>query len=72
MEVGDEGQRAHKMQQIDMCRMRISEIRIEYDNRIHALQWEMQALEQEVRDMEGEKTHIKTVIETFQKELDMA
>ena len=71
MEVGDESQKTHKIQQIDMCRMRISEIRIEYDTRIRALQWEMQALEQEVRDMDGEKNHIKTVIETFQKELEM-
>lgn len=72
MEVWDESQKNHKMQQIDMCRMRISEIRIEYDARIHGLQWEMQSLEREVRDMDSEKNHIKTVIETFQKELDMA
>lgn len=72
MEFWDESQKAHKLQQIEMCRMRIAEIRREYDSRIHALQWEMQVLEQEIRDMDGEKTHIKTVIEAFQKELDIA
>ena len=72
MEFWDESQKAHKLQQIEMCRMRIAEIRREYDSRIHALQWEMQALEQEIREMDGEKSHIKTVIEAFQKELDIA
>jgi hypothetical protein len=72
MEVGDSTQKEHKMQQIDMCRIRISEIRNEYDMRIAALQKEMHALEKEVRDMDTEKTHIKAVIETFQKELEVA
>jgi prefoldin subunit 5 len=72
MEVGDSSQKEHKMQQIDMCRTRINEIKNEYDARINALQAEMRALEQEIRDMDIEKSHIKNVIETFQKELEIA
>jgi hypothetical protein len=72
MEVGDTTQKEHKIQQIEMCKNRIAEIRAEYDARIQALQVEMRALEKEIQDMDGEKTHIKAVIETFQKELGIA
>lgn len=71
MEVGDETAKTHKFEQIEMCRQRISEIQIEYDARINALKTEMQALEREIAEMDSEKNHIKNVIQTFQKELEI-
>jgi hypothetical protein len=72
IEVGDQNDRAHKLQQIEMCKQRIVEIRVEYDMRIRALQIEMQALEREIEMMDLEKNRIKNVIQTFQKELESA
>lgn len=70
LEVTDDTVKIHKLEQIEMCRSRITDIKNEYDARIQALQNEMQALENEVRDMDKEKNHIKNVIQTFQKELE--
>jgi predicted RNase H-like nuclease (RuvC/YqgF family) len=70
MEIGDESTKEHKTQQIEMYRTRITELKAEYDMRIQALQVEIQALEREIQSMDTEKSHIKTVIQSFQKELE--
>ena len=70
MEMWDIHDKEHKKAQIDMYYTRISEIKAEYDLRIHAFQIEIAELEKDIAEMDREKSHIKTVIETFQKELE--
>ena len=72
METWDTHDKEHKKAQIDMYYTRISEIKAEYDMRIHAFQLEIAELERDIAEMDAEKSHIKTVIETFQKELETA
>lgn len=71
LDLGDQADREHKLRQIEMCETRIKEIRLECDARVHALQLEIQALRRDIDSMNEEKTRIKNVIQSFQKELEL-
>ena len=69
MELEDQSEKTHKRQQIEMYRTRIREIKAEYDMRIRALELEERELEKQIGEMDEEKSRIRNVLTTFQKEL---
>lgn len=72
LEIEDQEVKNKKRQQFEMFRVRAQEIKAEYDMRIHALELEEKALENQIAAMDNEKTQIKDVIRAFKKELEKA
>ncbi len=63
--------KVEKRRQIESYRIRIEELRKEYETRIHALELEEEDLKKQIAVMDEEKQHITQVIEGFKKELEV-
>ena len=60
-----------KRKQIESYMTRISELKTEYETRIHALELEMENLSEQITTMDEEREHITQVIDGFKRELEV-
>ena len=60
-----------KRKQIESYMIRISELKMEYETRIHALELEMENLTEQIATMDEEREHITQVIDGFKRELEV-
>ncbi len=60
-----------KRKQIESYKIRISELKAEYETRIHALELEEQNLMEQIVTMDEEREHITQVIDGFKRELEV-
>ena len=60
-----------KRKQIESYQIRIAELKVEYETRIHALELEEADLDKQIALMDQEGEHITQVIDGFKKELEV-
>ena len=63
--------KAEKRKQIESYRIRIRELKAEYETRIHALELEEQNLQEQITTMDEEREHLTQVIDGFKQELEV-
>ncbi len=63
--------KSEKRKQIESYQLRITELKVEYETRIHALELEEADLKKQIAQMDEERKHITQVIDGFKKELEV-
>lgn len=63
--------KGEKRKQIESYQLRITELKAEYETRIHALELEEADLKKQIAQMDEEREHLTQVIDGFKKELEV-
>lgn len=63
--------KSEKRKQIESYQLRITELKAEYETRIHALELEEADLKKQIAQMDEEREHLTQVIDGFKKELEV-